>query len=195
MFGPRMTPAAWPPVRSATAARHALVIASARLLAGKAPPALPRPARYASPIAWITAAGNCVPAAPSRYAYPSASAGYPARTRFTSKATPTNPSPIRGPRLPGGAPSRGEQHRRPGIIIADHRQMRQAGQPRRDNCFRVGRPVVLARHHRVPDRMARATAMRPENYVTVNDLAVTIRLMAIGGSQPQPGSPPSRSSA
>src|ERR1019366_7593133 len=50
----------------ASAARHPAVIPSERLLAGNAPPALPSPARYASPIASITVAGSWVPAAPSR---------------------------------------------------------------------------------------------------------------------------------
>ena len=66
MFGPRMTPAGSPPVRSATAWRHSAVSAVERRLAGNRPPALPSPDRYAAPIASSTATGTWVPAAPSR---------------------------------------------------------------------------------------------------------------------------------
>ena len=66
MFGPRITPAGFPPTRSAIARRHSAVIASERLLAGNAPSELPSPDRYAPLIASITGAGSWVPAAPSR---------------------------------------------------------------------------------------------------------------------------------
>src|SRR5215470_12458425 len=66
MFGPRMTPSAAPPTRSATACRHCAVTAAERMLAGKTPPAFPRPDRWAALIASITDPGTCVPAAPSR---------------------------------------------------------------------------------------------------------------------------------
>jgi hypothetical protein len=66
MFGPRITPSGSPPVRAATAARHSAVLASDRWLAGKNPSEFPSPAAYAAPMAWITGAGTCVPAAPSR---------------------------------------------------------------------------------------------------------------------------------
>ncbi len=66
MFGPRMTPSGWPPTRSATAWRQPVTMALARSLAGKAPPALPIPARAAAAMVSMTASGTCVPAAPSR---------------------------------------------------------------------------------------------------------------------------------
>ena len=42
------------------------MIALARSLAGKAPPALPIPVRAEAAIVSITVSGTCVPAAPSR---------------------------------------------------------------------------------------------------------------------------------
>ena len=66
MFGPRMTPRASPPTRSATARRQPVTMALARWLAGNAPPAFPIPARAAAVTVSMTASGTCVPAAPSR---------------------------------------------------------------------------------------------------------------------------------
>jgi hypothetical protein len=58
MLGPKITPSGSPPVSAATAARQAAVISSARALAGKAPPALPRPVACARLMASITADGT-----------------------------------------------------------------------------------------------------------------------------------------
>ena len=64
-------------------------------LAANAPPRFPMPARYAAAIASITETGTCVPAAPSRYACPSASAGYSARTAaISNEPEPGAPSPM-----------------------------------------------------------------------------------------------------
>jgi hypothetical protein len=66
MLGPKTTPDAVPPVRSATARRASATIAPERSLAANAPPVFPIPARYAAAIASMTGTGTWVPAAPSR---------------------------------------------------------------------------------------------------------------------------------
>ncbi len=66
MFGPSTTPVACPPTRSATASRHAAVMAVDLALAGNTPPSLPMPTSYAPLIASITDRDTWVPAAPSR---------------------------------------------------------------------------------------------------------------------------------
>src|SRR4051794_41094809 len=97
MLAPKMTPAGAPPTRSATAERAADTMASARPDAGKTPPRLATGIRIACATARATLSGSNVPAGPSVWTKPSASAGNSPRTRATSR----RPSPTLRTLVPG----------------------------------------------------------------------------------------------
>src|SRR3954462_219116 len=116
MLAPKMTPAGAPPTRSATAERAADTMASARPDAGKTPPRLATGIRIACATARATLSGSSVPAGPSVWTKPSASAGNSPRTRATSRPpspTPAHPSarPVSG----DGEVRRGPRATRPTV--------------------------------------------------------------------------------
>src|SRR3954447_1371568 len=92
MLAPKTTPAGAPPTRSATAERAAATIASARPDAGNTPPRLATGMRMAWATARATLSGSSVPAGPSVWTKPSASAGNRPRTRATSRRPPPTPA-------------------------------------------------------------------------------------------------------